>query len=347
MKNQAALAFVFGLIFSLKSVADSSIRPAFGGFIDTYWAYSTAKPVNIDRQFTTHAARDNEFNINLAFIEAKIESDRVRGRLALQAGTAVQVNYASEPSVGSTSGGSLSRHIQEAYIGYRIGEKTWMDAGIMFSHVGLEGFVSRDNAIYTRSLVADFSPYYQSGVKISHQFNPQWSCQFLILNGWQNVSESNREKTIGTQLTYQPNPDFSVTYNTLIGKESSFRQLHDLVLRYNVTPKWTLGSQVDFGLQKDTWYGFTLITRFSVSENGSIVSRVERYSDEKNIIVSTPNNTPFRIWGWSLGYDHSLTRELTWRNEFRNMIADRSVYLTGSGLKNTDSLFVSSLGLSF
>ena len=103
-----------------------------GGFVDTYFAYDVNRPRLLDRAYTTQPARHHEANINLAFLEAKVNRDRVHGRLALQAGTSVQNNYSGEPNVGTNSGSSLSRHLQEAYAGYRVADQTWIDAGVFF-----------------------------------------------------------------------------------------------------------------------------------------------------------------------------------------------------------------------
>ena len=69
---------------------------------------------------TTHPARHAEFNVNLAFIDAKFGGPSVRGRLAIQFGTSVQANYAGEPHIGHVSGPGLSQFIQEAVVGYQI-----------------------------------------------------------------------------------------------------------------------------------------------------------------------------------------------------------------------------------
>ena len=76
---------------------DTAPKVTFGGFIDSYYAFDFNRPASFDRAYTTQPARHNEFNVNLAFIEAKIDAPRYRGRLALQAGTSVQSNYAGEP----------------------------------------------------------------------------------------------------------------------------------------------------------------------------------------------------------------------------------------------------------
>ena len=130
---------------AVHSSPDTAVTVSFGGFLDSYYAYDFGRPVNFDRPFTTQAVRHNEFNVNLAWFEAKVSGPRVRGRLALQAGTSVQSNYSGEPAFGTVSGPSLSRFIQEAVAGYQITPALWVDGGVFLSHIGMENWTSRDN----------------------------------------------------------------------------------------------------------------------------------------------------------------------------------------------------------
>ena len=79
-----------------------------------------------------------------ALVAVQLSSAHTRGRLALQAGTSVQSNYAGEPRSGGISGPELTRHIQEAVVGVRAKSHLWIDAGIYLSHIGQESWISRD-----------------------------------------------------------------------------------------------------------------------------------------------------------------------------------------------------------
>ncbi len=349
-----ALAFSLVILAPVKAHSLELEDLNFSVFVDTYYAYDFNRPPTLDRQFTTQPARHNEFNINLVYLEGKIDRERVHGRVAFQAGTSVQGNYAGEPSIGSISGPSLSRNIQEAYTGYRIGAKTWIDAGIMFSHLGLESFLSRDNLTYTRSLVADFSPYYQTGLRLTSALTEKLSGQLLILNGWQNISESNAHKAIGTQLSYAFSPNFSLTYNTFFGQESAFRHFHDLYFKYSPTDSWWLALQLDAGFQTgltggkaSNWRGFTAIAKYSLSQKLALVSRIERYEDPQNILIASSNGYAFKSWGASLGADCALDSNLWWRNEARRLFADHPVFTAHNGPTRSDTLVVSSLSVTF
>ncbi|MBL7716476.1 MAG: porin [Bdellovibrionales bacterium] len=358
MKNKP-IPILTPVAIAVASITDAAYaaKPhgiSLGGFIDAYIAYDVNNPSNLDRSFTTQPARHNEFNINLAYLEAKLEREKVHGRLALQAGTSVQSNYASEPTVGSVSGPNLSRHLQEAFVGYRLGDATWIDAGIMLSHIGVESFISKDNLLYTRSLVADFSPYYETGVRLSHSFNDQLSAQLLVLNGWQIISENNQNKALGTQLSYSFNPKLTLIYNTFFGRESSFRHFHDLILKFTPDEAWSFAAQADIGFQDEapggqnaSWNGFSVMAKRSISQMFAITSRVERYTDPKQVLIASSYGHAFQSWGASLGLDANLDSNIWWRNEVRGYFSDQAIFPSDNGFKTTDGVIVSSISAAF
>ena len=327
---------------------------SWGAFVDTYYAYDFNQPQSIDRAYTTQPARHNEFNVNLAYIEGNLHADKVHGRLALQAGTSVQSNYSGEPTVGNISGGDLSRHIQEAYAGYHITDNTWIDAGIMFSHMGLESFISKDNLTYTRSLVADYSPYYQAGVRLNTTWNEKLSTQLLLINGWQNISENNGGKAAGTQVSYNVTPKFSITYNTFFGKEISFRQFHDFIFKFTPNGMWNFAFQTDVGFQNQTttvddrwWYGLTAIAKAQVSKMVGIVGRFERYADPDQVIILTGSPNGFKAWGASFGVDTTLYNGVMWRNEFRALWSSARLFPSQGGDESHDYVAVTALTAAF
>src|SRR5262249_43105333 len=114
------------------------------------------------RAYLTQPVRDREPSVNLGYGEIKLNTDRFRGRLAIQGGQSVEQNYAAEPEQGV-------KYIQEAVLGTTLGEDLWVDAGIYFSHIGAESWISSNDWAYTRLLASDFTPYYQSGAKLSYQ----------------------------------------------------------------------------------------------------------------------------------------------------------------------------------
>ena len=178
--SMAAAMIICNVSIAHAQPSDTTTKIRVNGFIDTYYAYDINRPADGERRFTTQAVRHNEANTNLAWIGVSAERRRMRARVALQAGTSVQVNYAGEPRIGATSGPDVSRFLQEAVVGAQLSDKVWIDAGIYYSYIGLEGWSSSDNPTYTRSLVADYSPYYLSGAKLTWTVSPERAMSAMI-----------------------------------------------------------------------------------------------------------------------------------------------------------------------
>ncbi len=366
MRLKILCAFVaLAYLIPTKTIAETEKKITWGGFIDTQYAFDFNKPLNGDRSFTTQPARHNEFNLNLGYVDVKLDTAKTRGRLALQVGTSVQSNYSAEPRRGIISGGDLSRHIQEAKIGYALGERTWVDAGIFFAHVGAESWISRDNLTLSRSLVADYSPYYLSGVKLTHAWSDRFTTQLLVTNGWQIISENITGKNIGIGIEYSTER-VTLAYNNMMGhevsadlngsaREGEFRHFHNFILKNKSPQKMEWIAQVDLGFQKkpsssgySTWWGAALIARYKLSEKSKISLRVEHYQDLDQIIIVTGYATPFNGTGGSLGFDQTLSDDLTWRNEVRYLAATRNIFSKEdrTASKN-DTTAITSLAYSF
>ena len=354
-------------VASAQSAADTTARVRFGGFIDTYYAWDFGRPPTVDRSFaggtlfTTQPARHNEFNVNLVFLEARLESRDVRGRIAFQAGTSVQSNYAGEPAIGSVSGPGLTQHIQEAVGGARLASGLWVDAGVFFSHLGMESWISRDNLTYTRSLVAEYSPYYQSGAKLTWTSSPRLEAQVVVVNGWQNVSENNGGKGVGARLDWRPSEGAVLSYYNLVSQEagSRLRSFHGIGARASMR-RVTLLGQLDAGSQNEStaegrpawWVGYAGIARLQTTAATGIVIRVESYSDPDQVIVGTGSvagtpNVPLRAAGGSLGVDVRTRATAIWRTELRGFRNSRAIFPGGNGPPTHDGGFlVTSLALT-
>ena len=326
--------------------ADTTARVTFGAFIDSYYAYDFNQPAGHDRAFTTQAERHDEFNLNLVHVEARYQSPVVRGRLALQAGTSVQVNYAAEPD--SLAGfPNFLPHVQEAWAGVAVSPALWVDAGIFLSHVGSEGWVSADQPTYTRSLVADFSVYYEAGVRATWQATPSLVATLVAVNGWQNIAENNHDKALGARLDWTATPAVVVSYSNFVGREphsstgvQDVRFLNDLSARITAGPLLVIPT-VDVGTQAgDTWYGASLVGRYAVTPTVAVNGRLERFDDRDGVL--TPG---LRSNGASLGVDVARGPAL-WRTEVRGLFgAPAGTFPARGGAKTSDVVAVTSLSL--
>jgi hypothetical protein len=341
---------------------DTSPKITFGGFVDGYYAFDFNRPARFDRAYTTQPARHNEFNINLAFVEVKLDAPMYRGRLALQTGTSVQANYSGEPRNGNISGPDLARLIQEAVVGVKLADNLWVDGGIFLSHIGMEDFISRDNPMYTRSLVADFSPYYESGAKLTWQPVPTVTALFTVVNGWQNISETNAAKSGGVRIDYAPSSSSTFSYFNYIGdegadtaKNTQMRFYNGVGLKSSLTSRFLVEGELDYGTQghasgsgSSNWYGGMLTGRYQATPQAAIVGRVERYADKDQVIIVTGGPDGFRANGLSIGLDVAPQPRVMWRTELRGFNGDNPVFpQRAGGSSRSDVFVVTSLGLTF
>lgn len=341
--------------------ADTAVTVRFGAFVDGYIAWDTHRPRSLDRAFTTTAARHSEFNINLAFVDATLSGRRLRGRFAAQFGTAVQANYAAEPRVGSNSGPDVSRFIQEAYVGYQLRPTLWVDAGVFFAPFGAENWISRDNPVYTRSLIADNSPYYESGVRLAWQARASLQLQAHVINGWQNISETNQRKAVALRADWTPSPRLTLTYDTFLGNEqpdsaaSRLRQFHEGIVKLTLDSRTAFAATFDVGRQargasggNAEWRGYAILLRRELTERVGLGARVEGYSDPEQVIVSTGVGAGLRTTGGSLTADVRLHPRAVWRTEWRQLRDRHAVYPSGvSNRVRGNAVAVSSLALTF
>jgi Putative beta-barrel porin-2, OmpL-like. bbp2 len=329
--------------------ADTTPRLTFGAFVDTYYAYDFGRPESHDRAFTTQAARHDEFNVNLAHVSVQYAAPTTRARLALQAGTSVQVNYAFEPEEigGQTNHLPL---IQEATLGVAVAPTLWIDGGIFFSHIGTESWVSIDNPTYTRSLPSEFAPYYQAGVRATWNATPTLTAQLNVINGWNLVAENNEEKAVGVRLDWTAAPELTLSYSNFIGREPNanngvqdMRVLNDFSARFTPSERTTVVGTVDLGSQEgDTWYAFSLVGRQWVTPALGINARVERFDDKDSVV-----SPELRTWGASVGVDVARGNAM-WRTEARFFSADDEIFPDRDadiGFSETNTTLVTSLSI--
>ncbi len=341
---------------------DTAPKLSFGGFVDSYYAWDLRRPYNFDRAYTTQPARHAEFNINLAFLEAKLSGPRYRGRLALQFGTSVQANYAGEPHIGRISGSSLSQFLQEATVGYELGRSLWVDAGIFFAHTGYEGWISRDNLSYSRSLMADFSPYYEAGVKLTWTPSPAVTAQLDVVNGWQDISNYNTPPAVGVRVDYVVSPSVTLSYDNFVGNVApdslavQLRFYNDFIALYTPSARWQFAATVDWGAQgrstttggTATWYAAAVFAKYHLTRRVGVVVRLERYADPSQVVVQTKLPSAFQTSGASLGVDVAPVPRVLWRSELRAFRSDDPVWPTHrpGDSSRSDGFAVTSLALT-
>jgi hypothetical protein len=303
---------------------DSIKKITWSAYAELYYSYDFSKPQNHEKpNFIYNHKRHNEVNANLLLLKASYLDNHYRANIGLMAGNYSQYNLSAEPA--------WAQFIYEANIGIKVSKKhaIWLDAGIMPSHIGFESAVSADCWTLTRSMLAENSPYFQTGLKAGYtSANGTLNINALFLNGWQKISKPNylQKPSFGTQISYKPSNKLLLNYSTFLGTDKpdsmhAFRHFHNFYLQYEPTSKFGIIAGIDIGVDKynrfgyGTWYSPVLILRQMIAGNTAIALRGEYYADPKQIIITTGTANGFKTFALSANVDVNLHQHIKWRVE--------------------------------
>ena len=320
----AFLLFLILLTSTTYSQNDSLRKLSFNAYGEFYYSYDFSNPNNNEKsEFLYNHKRHNELNANLILLKANYLDKNIRAFLGLMAGNYAQYNLSAEPN--------WAQFINEASVGVKLSQKqnVWLDAGIMPSHIGFEGTISADCWTLTRSLLAENSPYYETGLKLSYvSKNENLTLSALYLNGWQKISKPNyiRKASFGTQIIYKLSPKTLLNYSTFLGTDNpdsinAFRHFHNFYLQSETTNRFGIIVGFDIGTDKfnptayGTWYSPVLIIKQSINEKTRLGFRGEYYSDPKEIIISTGTLNGFQTFGFSSNVDYDINKKVRFRIE--------------------------------
>ncbi len=356
MKRIIPVLLLFISTYSF-SQTDTTKPFSFSGYGEFYYSYDFSNPQNhLKPNFIYSHKRHNEFNLNLAYAKAAYNKNNVRANLALMAGNYAQYNLSTEPA--------WAQFIYEANVGFKLATKHnfWLDVGIMPSHIGFESAVSSDCWNLTRSILAENSPYYETGIKVSYTNKKEnFNVSFLVLNGWQKIQKPDytHKPSFGIQLNYKPTKKITLNYSNFIGTDkpdslNALRLFHNLYAIFEPSDK--IGFTVGFDIGTDKynvndyifWYSSVFITRFKLNNKFKIAARVEYYNDKKQIIIATSTLNGFKTFGTSLNLDYKINNKLLWRIEGKYYKATDKIFTSSSAnANNTNSSITTSLAIKF
>lgn len=318
------LIFTLSFVNNLFAQTDSLKKLTYSAYGELYYSYDFSTPSNHEKSdFLYNHKRNNELNVNLFLVKANYLDKKHRANIGLMVGNYPQYNLSSEPT--------WTQFIYEANIGLKLSDEKniWIDAGIMPSHIGFESAISADCWTLTRSLPAENSPYYETGLKISYtSTNEKLFLSALLLNGWQRVRKPDfiQQPSFGMQATYKPTSKVTLNYSNFIGSDKpdslqSFRHFHNFYLQFEPSNKFGIIAGFDIGFEKilsdkfNSWYTPVIIIRQRASKNTLVALRAEYYMDKNEVIIATGTTNGFQTFGLSSNFDFEINDRLKWRIE--------------------------------
>lgn len=310
------------------------------GYVDAYYGWANGSYQSGDRPYAVSFSRVDEITVNLAYVDLRYSGHNIRARVVPAFGTYMTANYAAEPT--------YLKNLLEASGGVRLSENfdVWLDAGILGSPYTNESAISRDHLMLTRSLASEYVPYYLSGAKVSAALSPKVTASIYLLNGWQVIQETNRHKSLGTQLEYRPTDKLLLNWNTYLGYESTVltphyrgRQFTDAYAIYNPTSRWSFTSCLFIGRQEiegehaKTWMNANLIGRYTFADNWSLGMRYEWFSDPEGAVSNriTPvlgqQQQGLVTSSATLGLNYSMNKLLLLRADVRQFFGQEPMFL--------------------
>lgn len=334
---------------------------AFQFYAEGYASYTSNKPENKQRPaFFYNHTKANNVGVNLALAKLHYSSKRFRSNIGLMAGDYTNANLAKEEK--------WARVIYEANAGVLLSKKypVWLDAGVLPSHIGFESVIGKENWTATRSITADNSPYYETGLRVSYKPTSEWYLALLMLTGWQRITvPANQLGTHwGMQLTYTPNEKLSLNHSSFIGKVYYGRNVTRIYSNNSATfgfgKRTGLTVGLDIGLQEnsfdanrtDSWSGLQALLRHQfVSGKLSAAIRYERFVDKKNLLFHLPVDIyhQFYVNHTSFNLDWQPFKQIQLRTEANYLHSPYSLFYKGATLNKSQFAFmlITSYNLQF
>lgn len=328
------------------------------GYLETYYGYDFNQPVDNNRPtFVYSHNRHNEVNLNLGFIKANYDSEKMRANVAMMAGTYANANLSAEPGV--------LKNMYEANAGLKLSKKAnlWIDAGIFSSHIGFESAISKDCWVLTRGIASENTPYYEAGAKLSYSTaDGKFSASLLYLNGWQKIKrmDGNSKPAGGLQLTYKPTAKLTLNYSNYFGTEGMDarrvnRFYHNFYAIAQLTNSFGITAAFDYATQqkvkglpaKSEVLSPVLIAQYKFDPKWSVAGRAEYYKDKDGVFISTGTPNGFQTMGYSLNVDYSPISNAVVRLEGKVYDSRDRIFVRDINLVNYNAGLTASIAVSF
>jgi len=344
------------------------------GFIAaTSYMYNFNEPDSGNNSLRGFDADDNTFSLDLFQVELSRETEDggVGFMLKLDFGKTAErlgTDWDGDGTSGNTSFETDPIDIQDAYLTYRFpGLPSFQIlAGKFATLVGSELIESPLNHNISRSLGFTWSgPFTHTGVLGSYEFDDSEGDEVAkitlgLVNGWDNVIDSNDGKSVIGQVTASPIDMLTLTVNGMYGaeqadREGSKRGIVDTIAvlapveGLEFTLEYLYGNETDLGPTRDEtveWQSFAGIVAYDLPKDLtpmpiSMALRGEYFDDSDGTRLPNPFTFGKALNAYEVTYTVGvwLYEGLRFRTEYRYDWSPNDVFekeTRGSGSFQTD-----------
>lgn len=272
------------------------------GFVSAAYSYNFNTPDSKTNTLRVFDFDDNTFKVDVAEVviqKAVAKPGEAGFRVDVVAGGSI-------PRVSAAAGlfAGQDFDLQQAFVSWiaPVGRGLRLDLGKFVTHHGVEVIEGYDgwNDNYTHSFLFGYAiPFTHTGLRATYAFSDSVTGMFLLANGWDNVKDNNRGKTLGAQLIVTPNKVVTLTLNYCGGPEradsSDLRHLFDVVAVLKPSDQVSISVDYAYGTEKNgagagrdaRWQAIQGGIRFSLSGSFALIARGEWFEDRDGARTGT------------------------------------------------------------
>jgi hypothetical protein len=327
------------------------------GLIDTYFQYSFNHPAAGagvgGRQYDV---KENSFSVAVAQLNVNraVTPENPLGFTAtLTVGKNADLVHATEPG-----GTNTYRYLQQLYGTYLINGSSsrpiTLDFGKYASWIGNEVIESVNNDNYSRSFLYTFGqPIYHAGLRASTPLSSNLTGSLYVVNGWNEVEDSNGGKTLGATLAINSGKPISAIVSWIGGDEGSATangagsfggvgfattgirnvQMVDFIAAWQASSKLKFVVNADYAAAKGkgapggNWNGVDVYGRYQLTPTGAIAIRLDHFEDSSGLRTGTAQN----LNSITATLETIVRSNLVLRLEFRHDKAGKMLFPSGGG----------------
>lgn len=270
------------------------------GYVDI--AYTRLSGAGVFTSGVANRVFDTERNAFLlhqaAITFAKQPKEGFGGLVNLTAGKDADIVAPFDANPGATQ----KFDVTQAFLHYG-GGPLMVIAGKFVTSAGAEVIKSTANTNYSRSILFGYAiPFTHTGVRANYSLSETFTVIAGLSNGWDNLRETNPQKTAELGVSLSPLKDLSLVVMSHVGTErvggltlagpEGRRSLIDVVATYALTDKISLTLNYDNARQRNAataapsgaetakWSGIAAYVTYQMSPTWRLALRGETFDDD-------------------------------------------------------------------
>jgi len=348
------------------------------GLVDAYYSYNFNHPASLTNQGVTRArnfdVEEDQFQLSLAELVIQKAPSPVGFRVDLAFGPTADLIAQHENTgclllgascvvdANQIKGKETFKNIKQAYISWTapVGRGLTIDVGKFETWMMAEMTESNLNWNYSRSFIYSLAiPYFHAGIRAGYPITDTLAVHAYFVNGWDNDTDTNRQKTFGTEIAWNPLPGLMIVQNWIGGVEgfyepltgqtvgTNWRNVWDTNVTYIATNKLAFMLDAVQGFEPNTtipnpngsfspfrWSGVAGYARFAPTDRLAFSPRLEWFRDNGGLRTGAVHHVPGitkTLYELTWTNEFKISKNLITRLEFRRDMSDKNVFENQTG----------------